>query len=153
RAGGVAGEGLMVQLRLADDSIYSEKGKLDFLDVTVDPRTDGQIARAVFENKNNALTDGMTVRVVLEAEKPPTGVAIPEAAVARDQAGSYLFVVNDKNVVEQRRVKTGTARDGLLAVEQGLKAGEKVIIQGQQRVRPGMTVAASLAPAPPSMPN
>jgi len=153
KEGGGSGEGLVVQLRLADDTIYSEKGKLDFLDVTVDPRTDGQILRAVFENKNNTLTDGMTVRVILEAEKAPTVVAVPEAAVALDQAGAYLFVVNDKNVVEQRRIKTSTARDGLLAVDQGLKAGEKVIIQGQQRVRPGMTVAPSLAPAPPAMPS
>ena len=151
--GGTGGEGLVVQLRLADDSIYSEKGKLDFLDVTVDSKTDGQIIRAVFDNKNNTLSDGMTVRVVLEAEKAPTVVAISEAAVALDQGGSYVFVVNDKNVAEQRRVKVGTARDGVLAVEQGLKAGEKVIIQGQQRVRQGMTVAPSLAPAPPSMPS
>jgi membrane fusion protein, multidrug efflux system len=151
--GGGGGEGLVVQLRLADDSIYSEKGKLDFLDVTVDPKTDGQILRAVFENKNHTLTDGMTVRVVLEAEKAPTVVAVPEAAVALDQGGAYLFVVNDKNVVEQRRIKVSTARDGLLAVTDGLKAGEKVIIQGQQRVRAGMTVAPSEAPAPPSMPS
>jgi len=153
KAGGSGGDGLVVQLRLADDTIYSEKGKLDFLDVTVDPRTDGQIIRAVFENKNNTLTDGMTVRVVLEAEKAPTVIAIPEAAVALDQGGAYVFVVNDKNVAEQRRVKIGAGRDGLLTVEQGLKAGEKLIIQGQQRVRSGMTVAPSAAPAPPAMPS
>jgi membrane fusion protein, multidrug efflux system len=153
KEGGKGGDGLVVQLRLADDSIYPDKGKLDFLDVTVDSKTDGQIARAIFDNKQGALTDGQTVRVVLEAEKPPTVVAISEAAVALDQAGSYVFVVNDKNVVEQRRIKTGTVRDGLMAVEQGLKAGDKVIVQGQQRVRPGMTVAPSDAPAPPSMPN
>ena len=85
--------------------------------------------------------------------RAPTVVAIPEAAVALDQGGSYLFVVNDKNVVEQRRIKTGTARDGLLAVDQGLKAGEKVIIQGQQRVRAGMTVAPADAPPAPAMPS
>jgi membrane fusion protein (multidrug efflux system) len=153
RKEGGGADGLVVQLRLADDSLYSEKGKLDFLDVTVDSKTDGQTLRAVFENKNQTLTDGMTVRVVLEAEKAPTVVAIPEAAVALDQAGAYLFVVNDKNQVEQRRVKVGTARDGLLAVESGLKAGEKVIIQGQQRVRVGMTVAPSEAPPPPAMPS
>ena len=151
--GGPKGEGLFVQLRLADDSIYPEKGTFDFVDVTVDPRTDGQIVRAIFDNKNGLLTDGMTVRVIIEAEKPPMVVTIPEAAIARDQAGTYVFVVNDKNVVEQRRVKTSTARDGLLAVDEGLKAGEKVIIQGQQRVRSGMTVAPTLAPAPPSMPS
>lgn len=151
--GGDSGEGLVVQLRLADDSIYPEKGKIDFIDVTVDPRTDGQIVRAVFANKNNTLTDGMTVRVILEAAKPPTVVAIPESAVSLDQSGAYVFVVNDKNVVEQRRVKVGAARDGLLAIDQGLKAGEKVIVQGQQKVRAGMTVAPSDAPPPPSMPQ
>ena len=153
RKQGGGGDGLIVQLRLADDSIYPEKGKLDFLDVVVDPKTDGQIVRAVFDNKNGTLTDGQTVRVVLETEKPPTVVAISEAAVSLDQGGAYVFVVNDKNVVEQKRVKVGTSRDGLLAIEQGLKAGDKVIIQGQQRVRAGMTVAPSDAPAAPSMPT
>ena len=153
RDGGGGADGLVVQLRLADDAIYAEKGKLDFLDVTVDPKTDGQVIRAVFENKNDTLTDGMTVRVVLEAEKAPTVVAVSEAAVALDQAGAYLFVVNEKNVVEQRRIRVGTARDGLVAIDEGLKAGEQVIIQGQQRVRVGMTVAPSAAPAPPAMPS
>jgi len=80
-------------------------------------------------------------------------VAISEAAVALDQGGAYVFVVNDKNVVEQKRVKVGTSRDGLLAIEDGLKAGDRVIVQGQQRVRAGMTVAPTEAPAAPSMPN
>lgn len=148
---GGGADGIVVQLRLADDSIYSEKGKLDFIDVTVDSKTDGQVVRAIFPNKNDTLTDGMTVRVVLEAEKPPTVIAISQAAVALDQAGSYVFVVNDKNVVEQRRVKTGPVRDGLMAIDSGLKAGDKVIIQGQQKVRPGMTVTATLAAPSPSM--
>jgi membrane fusion protein (multidrug efflux system) len=148
---GGTSDGIVVQLRLADDSIYSEKGKLDFIDVTVDSKTDGQVVRALFPNKNETLTDGMTVRVILEAEKPPTVIAISQAAVALDQAGSYVFVVNDKNVVEQRRVKTGPVRDGLMAIDSGLKAGERVIIQGQQKVRPGMTVTATLAAPSPSM--
>jgi membrane fusion protein (multidrug efflux system) len=97
------------------------------------------------------LTDGQTLRVVVEREKAPTVVAVPQAAVAIDQDGSYVFVVDGKNVVERRRVKTGVARDGLVAVEHGLKAGEKVIVQGQQRVRPGIAVAPQLAPADPQM--
>jgi membrane fusion protein (multidrug efflux system) len=153
QSGENGGAGLIVKLRLADDSIYPEIGKLDFLDVVADPRTDGQLARALFVNKNDTLTDGMTVRVILDVANPPTVVVISEASVALDQAGAYVFVVNDKNVVEQRRVKIGTARDGLLVVDEGLKAGEKVIIQGQQRVRPGMTVAPSDAPASPSSPS
>jgi membrane fusion protein (multidrug efflux system) len=153
QSGETGGAGLIVRLRLADDSLYSEKGKLDFLDVVVDPRTDGQLVRAEFANKNDTLTDGMTVRVVLDVANPPTVVAIAEAAVALDQAGAYVFVVNDKNVVEQKRVKVGISRDGLLVIDEGLKAGDKVIIQGQQRVRPGMTVAPSDAPPPPAAPS
>lgn len=140
------GDPLIVRLRLADGAIYDEKGELDFIDVTVDPKTDGQIVRATFPNKDGFLTDGQTVRVILEAEKPQTVVAVPQQAIALDQTGPYLFVVDDKNVVELRRVKTGVARNGLLAITEGLKPGDKVIVQGQQRVRQGMTVAPSTAP-------
>ncbi len=147
RAGGTSGDGLVVQVKLADGSLYKEKGKLDFIDVTADPRTDGQIVRAVFKNTDHALTDGQTLRVVIEDEKAPTAIVVPQAAVAIDQTGPYLFVVNDKNVVEQRRVKTGISRDGMMVIDEGLKAGEKVIVQGQQKVRPGMTVTPTTAPA------
>ena len=140
------GDALVVRLRLADGSLYKEKGKLDFIDVTADAKTDGQVVRAVFPNKEGLLTDGQTVRVIVEGEKVPTVVAVPQAAIAQDQSGPYLFIVNDKNVAEQKRVKVGVARDGLVAISEGLKAGEKVIIQGQQRVRPGMTVNPSMAP-------
>jgi membrane fusion protein, multidrug efflux system len=140
-----AGDALVVRLRLADGSIYKEKGKLDFIDVTVDASTDGQTVRAVFDNSQGLLTDGQTVRVIVEDEKVPTVVAVPLAAIARDQTGPYLYVVNDKNVAEQRRIKTGVTRDGLIAITEGVKAGDKVMIQGQQRVRPGMTVTPTEA--------
>ena len=148
RNGGSTGNQLVVQVRLADGSIYSERGKIDFIDVTVDPKTDGQIVRAEFANADHTLTDGQTLRVVIENEKAPTAVVIPEAAISIDQAGAHVFVVNDKNVVEQRNIKTGTSREGLVAVNEGIKAGEKIIVQGQQRVRPGMTVSPSAAPTP-----
>jgi membrane fusion protein, multidrug efflux system len=140
---------LVVQVRLADGSLYKEKGKLDFIDVTVDPKTDGQLVRAVFDNPDGMLTDGQTLRVVIELEKAPTVVAVSQSAIAIDQTGAYLFVVDDKNQAELRRIKTGVSRDGLVAVDDGLKAGEKVIVQGQQKVRPGMTVAPQPAPAAP----
>jgi membrane fusion protein (multidrug efflux system) len=146
RDSSASGDGLVVRLRLADGSLYKDKGKLDFIDVTADAKTDGQMVRAVFDNKDGLLTDGQTVRVIVEGEKVPTVVAVPQAAIAQDQSGPYLFIVTDKNVAEQRRIKIGVARDGLVAVTEGLKAGEKVIIQGQQRVRQGMTVNPSVAP-------
>ncbi|MGQ0585395.1 MAG: efflux RND transporter periplasmic adaptor subunit [Reyranella sp.] len=146
RDSSASGDGLVVRLRLADGSLYKDKGKLDFIDVTADAKTDGQVVRAVFDNKEGLLTDGQTVRVIVEGEKIPTVVAVPQAAIAQDQSGPYLFIVNDKNVAEQKRIKTGVARDGLVGITEGLKAGERVIVQGQQRVRPGMTVNPSVAP-------
>jgi membrane fusion protein (multidrug efflux system) len=144
-----AGDPLIVRVRLADGSLWKETGQLDFIDVIVDPKTDSQIVRATFANKDGALTDGQTVRVIIEQEKPQTLLAVPQQAIAVDQTGPYLFVVNDKNVVEQRRVKTtGVMREGMLVVTEGLKAGEKVIVQGQQRVRAGMTVTPTLANQP-----
>ena len=137
-----------VRLKLADGSLYKEKGKIDFIDITVDPKTDGQIIRATFDNKDNLLTDGQTVRVLLEDNKPKSVVTVPQQAIALDQTGPYLFTVDDKNIVHLQRVKTGIARNGQLVISEGLKAGDKVVVQGQQRIRDGMTVAPSaVAPA------
>jgi membrane fusion protein, multidrug efflux system len=137
-----------VRLKLADGSLYKEKGELDFIDITVDPKTDGQIVRATFDNKDNLLTDGQTVRVLIEDNKPKTVVTVPQQAIALDQTGPYLFTVDDKNVVHLQRVKTGIARSGQMVITEGLKAGDKVVVQGQQRIRDGMTVAPSaVAPA------
>jgi len=147
RRGGSSGETLKARIRLADDSLYDEDGILDFIDVQVDPRTDGQILRATFANAKRALTEGQTVRVILEEKAAPEYVVVPVSVIATDQTGPYLFVVGADNKAEQRRIKMGIERDGTIAIEDGLKAGEKVIVQGQQRVRPGMVVAPELAPA------
>ena len=71
------------------------------------------------------LTDGQTVRVVLEESKPRSVVVVPQQAIAIDQTGPYLFVVDDKNVVELRRVKTGNVRNGLLVDQRGAEAGRE----------------------------
>jgi membrane fusion protein (multidrug efflux system) len=146
RRGGSSGGSLKAKVRLADDSLYDEEGTLDFIDVQVDPKTDGQILRATFANANRALTEGQTVRVVLEDKAPAEYVVVPQSVIANDQTGPYLFVVGADNKAEQRRVKLGIERDGMIVVEDGLKPGEKMIVQGQQRVRPGMVVTPQLAP-------
>jgi len=143
-----AGAPLAVQLRLADGKLYGEKGKVDFIDVEVDPATDGQMARAVFDNADELLTDGQTVRVIVEGNEPEKVLAIPQPALAIDQTGPYVYVVDSRNVVEQRRITIGFIRDGLIAVTSGLKDGEEVVVQGQQRVRPGATVETR--PVPPA---
>jgi len=136
------------RVRLADGSLYSEKGRIDFLDVQVNPRTDGQTVRAMFPNPDDILTSGQTVRVIIEEKGGDEVVVIPESAVAIDQTGSYVFVVGPDNKVEQRRVRLGTGRDGLAVVEEGVKPGERVVVQGQQRIRAGMTVAPQQSPSP-----
>lgn len=147
------GEALSVRLRLADGKLYPEKGKVDFIDVAVDPTTDGQMARAVFENADELLTDGQTVRVIVEGNEPAKVMVVPQAAMAIDQTGRYVYVVDGKGVVEQRRITVDFVRDGMIAVASGLKDGDRVIVQGQQRVRAGMAVEAQPAPAAAGQPK
>jgi membrane fusion protein (multidrug efflux system) len=136
------------RVRLADGSLYSERGRIDFLDVQVNPRTDGQTVRAMFPNPDDILTTGQTVRVIIEEKGGGEVLVIPQSAVAIDQTGPYVFVVGDDDKVEQRRIRLGTGREGLDVVDEGLKPGERVVVQGQQRIRAGITVAPQLAPSP-----
>lgn len=136
------------RVRLADGSLYNEKGRIDFLDVQVNPRTDGQTVRAMFPNPDDILTSGQTVRVIIEEKGGDKVVVIPQSATAVDQTGSYVFVVGQDDKVEQRRVRIGTVRDGLAVVDEGIEPGERVVVQGQQRIRAGITVAPQLASSP-----
>jgi len=136
------------RVRLANGSLYSEKGRIDFLDVQVNPRTDGQTVRAMFPNPDDILTSGQTVRVIIEEKGGDQVVVIPQSAIAIDQTGSYVFVVGQDDKVEQRRVRLGAEREGLAVVDQGVEPGERVVVQGQQRIRSGMAVAPQLAPSP-----
>lgn len=139
------GGAVTIKLRLADGSFYDRPGKLDFVDVVAEQKTDSQLIRAVFPNPDNVLTDGQTIRVVIERSEDKPSVTVPQAALAIDQAGSYAFVVDQANKVEQRRVKTGPQREGRIAVTEGLKEGDLVIVEGLQRVRAGMEVAPQRA--------
>src|SRR5580692_8617039 len=134
------------RVRLASGSLYGERGQIDFLDVQVNPRTDGQTVHAMFPNPDDILTSGQTVRVIIEEKGGDKVLVIPQSAVAIDQTGPYVFVVGDNNVVEQRRVRLGAYREGLAVVNEGVKPGERVVVQGQQRIRAGITVAPQLAP-------
>lgn len=137
---------IVARLRLADGSTYGERGHLDFIGAQADPNTDSIPLRAVFPNPKGFLADGMSVRVLLEIGKPVEALVVPQSAIAQDQAGSYVFVVDAQNKALMRPVKIEMRRDGTAVVKDGLAAGDRVIVQGQARVRPGMVVAPSLAP-------
>jgi membrane fusion protein (multidrug efflux system) len=109
RRGTDSPETLLARIKLSDGSIYPEIGHLDFVDVQANPQTDGQIVRAMFPNPKEDLVTGQTVRVIIEQKAGEQTVVIPQAAIAIDQTGSYVFIVGADNVVEQRQVRLGAA--------------------------------------------
>jgi membrane fusion protein (multidrug efflux system) len=136
---------IRVRLRFADNSVYPEVGKVNFIDVTVDRSTDTVLARASFPNPSGGLIDGQLVRVVAESATPQEKVLVPQAALIADQQGIYVFVVEDGKAA-MKRIKLGNENGTDVIVEQGLSGSEQVIVQGLQGVRPGMPVQATPLP-------
>jgi membrane fusion protein, multidrug efflux system len=150
-------EAVTIRLRLPNGKMYDQAGKLGFVDVGVAKDTDtivlrGTIANPVISSGSGRLRDLFNdefVSVSLEAVEPLKVLAVPRAAVLSDQEGDYVYVVNAQNVVEQRRVKLGQSTPETAAVVDGLKEGERVIVEGIQRARPNAVVApAPASPAP-----
>jgi membrane fusion protein (multidrug efflux system) len=134
-----------VALTLADGSAYPEPGDIDFADVAVAPGTDTIRVRAVFANPDGRLRDGALVRVRLRSETPQSLLTVPAQAVQRDLQGFFVLVVDTAGTVAMRRVDPGATVEGRTVVATGLEAGETVIVEGLNKVRPGMTVDAALA--------
>jgi membrane fusion protein (multidrug efflux system) len=131
---------LSVGLEFSGGRVYPRKGEIDFMDNRVDPDTGSIAIWARFENPGGRLVPGEYVRVFLGEAKPERVPAVAQAAVQRDKEGAFVYVVDEKNKVEQRRIATGPVLDGKFTVTSGLNPGEKVIVQGIQKVKPGITV-------------
>lgn len=136
---------IKVQIRFSDGTTYDQVGDINFVDVTVDRTTDTVIARATIANPKGALIDGQLVRVVLQGDKPQERIVIPQAALIADQQGVYVFVVEDGKAAVRRIKPGGEAGTGVI-VDEGLKAGDLVIVEGLQGVRPGVPVVANPLP-------
>lgn len=130
-----------VLMGLANESDYPHRGSMVFVDNQVDPRTGTIRARASFDNKNGYLTPGLFARVKLLGHNSYHAVLVDDRAVGTDQSQKFVYVVDAQNKVTYRPVKVGRLTDGLRIVEQGLQPGENVIVNGLQRVRPGVVVA------------
>ncbi|OOA59371.1 efflux RND transporter periplasmic adaptor subunit, partial [Burkholderia cenocepacia] len=141
-----------VSLILEDGKTYSEPGKLQFSDVTVDQTTGSVTIRAVFPNPNRVLLPGMFVRARIEEGVNENAFLVPQIGVTHDQKGQAIaLVVTAANKVEMRPLTTTGTYGQNWIVEGGLQAGDHVIVQGVDKVRPGATVKtvpAQLAPAP-----
>ena len=146
RAGG---NGVPLQLVLEDGSEYGARGKLAFSEVTVDPTTGSVTLRAVFPNPKGELLPGMYVRARLTQGTQENIFLVPHAAVSRDPKGNAtVMVVNGENKAESRTVKAAQSFGDKWVVTEGLAAGDRVIVEGLQRVKPGAPVQAQAAAAP-----
>jgi len=140
-------EALGVRIRFSDGTTYDQLGRINFVDVTVDRATDSVVVRATMPNPNGALIDGQLVRVSVEATKPEEKVLVPQSALIVDQQGPYVFIVVDGKAAIAR-VKLGGESGPYAIVNDGLKGGELVVVQGMESLRPGSSVVASPAPPP-----
>ena len=150
---------VVLKLRLPDGRVYDQTGKVDFLDNTIAQSTDtftvrGVIPNVTLQNLSDAgggpvreLTDGEFVTVMVEGVQPVEVLAIPRAAVLSDQQGDYVYVVAADNKAEQRRIQLGQSTPTMASVLGGLSPGDKVIVEGLQRVRPGQPVSPGPASA------
>jgi membrane fusion protein (multidrug efflux system) len=137
---------IKIKIRFADGSTYKHEGTVNFIDVSVDRATDTVLARATIPNPDGALIDGQLVSVAVEAGAPQDKVVVPQSALIADQQGVYVFAVEDGKAVV-KRIKTGGESGANIVVNDGLKGGEQIIVEGLQSIRPGQAVQAAPAAA------
>lgn len=131
---------LTLRLTLPDGEIYDHQGKVSFADVQTDKSTGTVSMRAVFPNPDAVLLPGLYVTLRIEGAAGDAQVLVPQMAVQETIEGKFVLVVDSEHMVSQRFIKTGVRLGAMLAVESGLEAGERVIVEGLQKVRTGVTV-------------
>jgi RND family efflux transporter MFP subunit len=146
--GGPGGKRPSVLLGLAGEQGFPHRGTIDFVDNQVDPGTGTVRMRGVFDNKGGALTPGLFARVRVPLGGSRQALLVTDRAVDTDQGQKVLYVVGPDNVVDKRPVQLGGLHDGLREIVSGVKAGERVVVDGIQRVRGGVTVEPRLVEMP-----
>ena len=131
---------LIPLIKLPNGEMYETVGQVDFVNNEVDAGTGTIAVWAVFDNHDGLLLPGQYVTVLLSQSKAKMLPVVPQSAIQEDREGRYVLVVDGENRVLQRRVKTGPILGGMWAIESGLAAKEIVIVQGVQKVSPGMVV-------------
>lgn len=132
-------------LGLQTDEGFPYRGRIDFVENQIDPNTGTIRVRGVFANPKpergaRPLAPGLFGRIRLPLGEPHKAVLIPERAIGRDQGQSFVYVVNESSEVVYRRVKLGSLHEGMRVIADGLTAGERIVVNGLQRVRPGSKV-------------
>lgn len=140
-AGALKNGSAKVHLVLEDGSNYAHVGKFQFSDITVDQGTGAVTVRMEFPNPQGELLPGMYARAVIEEGVVEKALLVPQPAVGRDASGKpFAFVINSKNEMEQRPIVTERAIENQWLVKEGLKAGDRVVVEGQQKAHSGQVV-------------
>ena len=137
-----------VSLGLATDEGFPKRGTINFVDNQVNPKTGTLRLRGVFSNSDQTLDPGFFGRVRVPIGQPHDAVLVTDRAIDNDQGQKIVYVVNEKNEVAARPVRTGALHDGLREITDGLKPGERVVVNGLQQVRPGMTAEPKIVQMP-----
>jgi multidrug efflux system membrane fusion protein len=131
---------LPIRMALANDEDFPRIGQMDFLDNQLDGSTGTIRGRAIFSNSDGQLTPGLFVRLRLAGTGSYQGLLVQDRAVGTDLSKKFVYVVGPNNQIEYRAVTLGPIVDGLRVVRSGLKAGESIVVNGLQRIRPGVQV-------------
>jgi len=129
-----------IELILTDETPYTHKGHLTFIDRMVDPMTGAILVQASFPNPDKLIRPGQFAKVKIQIYDAKDGILIPQRAVTELQGMSRVFVVDEKNTVQEKRVELGPKVDNFWLIKKGVKPGEKVIFEGLQKVGDGIVV-------------
>jgi RND family efflux transporter MFP subunit len=140
--------GYPVSLGLVSEEGHPHQGTINFVDNQVNPKTGTIRVRGVFPNKQEHLLPGFFARVRVPIGRRHRALLVSDRALDTDQGQKVLYVVNENNEVVSRPVRLGALHDGLREITDGLKPGERVIVNGLQQVRPGTTVEPKLVDMP-----
>ncbi|MDP1654208.1 MAG: efflux RND transporter periplasmic adaptor subunit [Rhodocyclaceae bacterium] len=133
-------ESAQVELLFEDGSLYAEKGRVQFADLAVDPNSGAVVLRAEFPNPRRELLPGTFVRVRFPQAQLDNAIRVPQRAVLNSPQGQSVLLVADEDKVAPRPIKTGAMAGADFIVTDGLKGGERVIVNGLQKVKPGAVV-------------
>ena len=127
-------------LQLANEQDYSHLGALDFIDNQVNPQTGTIRVRATFSNAEHRFTPGLFARIKLAAQAPYNAVLVTDRAIGTDLNNKYVLVLSEDNHVEYRGIELGPKVNDMRIIRSGLEAGDIIVVNGLQRVRPGVQV-------------
>jgi multidrug efflux system membrane fusion protein len=134
------GTSLPVELRLLDEKAFEHKGSIDFVDNVIDTSSGTIRGRAVFQNPTALFTPGMFARVLVPGSAEYEALLVPDQAVGTEQIRKFVYVVDAENTVRQKYIELGSLQGRMRVVKSGLEAGDRVVVNGLMRVRPGAKV-------------